>query len=1550
MVKKQSSTRPPSKGVRKALPLKRGRNDGKNGKSARPAPENQPAEQDRSNEKKFPIVGIGASAGGLEACTKLLENLPADTGMAFVLVQHLAPTKDSILAELLSKATSMPVREVQDGMIVEPDHVYVISPNTVLAVFHGKFRLLPRAETHTQHLPVDSFFRSLAEDQGQNAIGIILSGTGSDGSLGIRDIKAAGGIVLTQDEQSAKYNGMPKSAAATGAVDFILPPEMIAAELVRISRHPVMTLLTAMKPGPLLSAREDDLSKIFMRLRTVTGVDFTYYKQATVLRRIQRRMLLHRIEALEQYVRYLQENPSEVAVLYQDILINVTSFFRDPETFTALKNVVFPRLLENRSSDTTLRVWVPGCSTGEESYSLAMCFSEWSEERGVSHPIQFFASDIDGAAIEKARQGLYADNIVKDVSIERLRRFFVKTEQGYQISKAIRELCIFARQNLIKDPPFSKMDLISCRNLMIYFGPMLQKKVLPIMHYALNPSGYLMLGRSESIGEFANLFSLVDKNSRIYSKKTSSSELHFDGERVHVQEKADKKKKVEEHAASGFDIRKEADSIILNRSSPAGLVVNEDMDILQFRGNISPYLKPQPGKASLNLMKMAGESLAMELRVLIRQAAGKDVAVRKEGIKVRHNGIVTDVTIEVIAFKTRDSQERHFLVIFEDHAAFGTSGPKMRGKVHSKIKGRSPESPVDPLARELAATQQHLKSIITEYESSTEELKALNEEVQSSNEELQSINEELETSKEALQSTNEELNTVNDELQNRNEEITQSNNDLVNVLSGVDIPILLIGNNLQIRRFNTSAGKALNLLATDIGRPISDIRTNINVPDLDTLILEVIDSRTIKEQEIHDTQGLWYSMTIRPHKTVDSRIDGALVTLEDINDLKLSMLRINEARDYAEAIVETVREPLIVLTKDLRVVTANQAYYRNFGVTPDAMENKTFYELQNGLWNIPRLREQLEDILAKNSVINDFEVAYDDTDVNSRILLVNARTVISKDPDAHLILLAIDDVTERRLAAEVLRKSDKRYRSLFENMLNGFAYCKMLYEDGRPQDFIYLDVNKAFEKLTGLKNVVGKKVTEVIPGIRESYPVLFETYGRVALTGRPESFEIYLEPLAAWLFVSVYSTDKGYFAAVFENITERKRAENITQARLRMLSLAASPSVGRSETLQMMLDEIERQTGSTIGFYHFVDADQETLSLQAWSTNTLRDMCTAEGKDSHYSISKAGVWVDCVRERAPVIHNDYASLANRKGLPPGHAAVKREMVVPILRDDRIVAIIGVGNKPTGYNTTDIEIAQSLGQLSWEIFERIRVVDELQTAHAEVELRTHELVATNKELEAFSYSVSHDLRAPLHRIIGFADILLERYADKLDDKGKKHLNRVINSADKMNRIIDDLLHLSRISLHEVQRQDIDMSKIAASVMTELREAQPDRSVTVDIKEGITAFADAKLIEVALSNLLGNAWKFTSKTEHARIEFGTIERDGKTVYYVKDNGAGFDQSLSEKLFLPFQRLHTEQEFEGTGIGLASVERVIRWHGGKVWAEGKKNEGAAFFFTLN
>jgi two-component system CheB/CheR fusion protein len=1202
------------------------------------------------------VVGVGASAGGLEAFTSLLEHLPPDTGMAFVLVQHLAPAKDSILAELLARTTAMPVREARDGVRVEPNHVYVIPPNTLMTVFHGRLRLQPRPETHAPNLPIDFFLRSLAEDQGENAIGVILSGTGSDGSVGIRAIKAEGGIVLAQDGQSARYDGMPRSAAATGAADYVLPPDKMAVELRRIARHPAMKPRPGAVGGPELAAREDDLNRIFMLVRAATGVDFTYYKHSTILRRINRRMLLHKLDALGDYVRFLQQTPAEVGVLYQDFLINVTAFFREPEAFTVLKNVVFPRLLLDRSSDMPLRVWVPGCATGEEAYSLAMCFSEFCEERGVFPPIQFFASDIDEAAIESARHGVYADTIAQDVSPERLRRFFARTERGYQISKAIREQCVFARQNLVKDPPFSRMDLISCRNVLIYFGPVLQKRVLPIFHYALNPAGFLMLGRSESVGGFSSLFSLVDKGSRIFSRKAVATQPHPGRQDGAAAAFPAAKGATAERAGGAPDLAAEADGIILSRYSPAGLVINESLDILQFRGNVSPYLKPQPGKASLNLMKMAGESFALELRLLVRQAAGKDVPVRKAGLRVRNDDVVSTVDVEVVALKPGGAPERHFLVVFTEAVPPRPPGAAPPDGAAAK-PGRRPQKAdeAEALARELAETRRHLQSVVAEHEASTEELKALNEEVQSSNEELQSINEELETSKEELQSTNEELSTVNDELRSRNEEIAQSNNDLLNVLSGVDIPILLVGSKLQIRRFNSAAAKALNLIPGDVGRPISDIRPNVVVADLDRMILEVVDSLAVRTLEIQDRDGRWYAMAIRPYKTADNRIDGALVSFEDINDLKLGMLRLGEARDYAEAIVETVREALVVLRDDLRVVTANQAYYRAFAAAPDALENRGFFEVQDGLWNVPGLRAQLERAVRDDVSLNDFEVDFGAAGAARRVLLLSARR-IAREGSA-LVLLAIEDVTERRLAEE-----------------------------------------------------------------------------------------------------------------------------------------------------------------------------------------------------------------------------------------------------------------------------------RVGQLN-----------------ADLQANLGELAAANAGLEAFTHSVSHELHAPLRTMTQTAGLLAGACADHLDERCRGHLAAILDGAGKMNLIIDDLLRLSQVSRQPLLRTDVDVSKVAAGVAAALAAAHPEPPVVFVAAPGLRARADASLVEVVLGNLLGNAWKFAAKAAGSRVEFGGFAQEGRTVFFVRDNGAGFDQAHSARMFRPFQRLHPEQDYPGTGIGLAIVEQVIQRHGGRIWAEGKPGEGATFFFTL-
>jgi two-component system CheB/CheR fusion protein len=870
----------------------------------------QQPETDLSGGGQFFIVGVGASAGGLEAFTQLLENLPAESGMAFVLVQHLAATHESMLADLLSKVTLIPVRAVKDGIAVEPDNVYVIPPNTEMAIRHGLLHLMPREEARGQHMPVDTFFRSLAEDRRDYAIAVIMSGTGSDGSQGVRAIKAEGGITFAQEEKSAKYPGMPGSAIATGCVDFILPPDKIAGELLRISRHLYPALAETDETAQTTTEERDSLSRIFILLRTAKGVDFTYYKPSTIRRRLMRRMLLHKIEKIEGYMDFIQENPSELETLYQDILINVTSFFREPETCDVLKSSFFPQMSKEASSDIPIRAWVPGCATGEEAYSLAICLLEFLSDRKISRPIQIFATDIDEAAIEKARKGIYPENISKDVSSERLRRFFVKIEGGYQISKTIREMCIFARQNFVKDPPFSKIDLISCRNVLIYFGPVLQKKALTIMHYALNPKGFLMLGTSESIGESSSLFTIVDKKNKIYSRKSVPSNLHFFSQSQYEDDKARRLPPAKGGIKAGHvpglaDIRKEADGIILNKYGPPGVIIDEDMKILQFRGNTGPFLEHAPGEASLDLMQMCREGLSLELRTAIHKAREENIPVKKDAVRVNSDkgGITPPLLIDIEVIPIRDSaaNDRYFLILFVETSPLALSSGKEGMGVVEPVYAE-PEG-MSRLERELAAAREYIASVTSEHGAANEELMALNEELQSSNEEMQSINEELETAREELQSMNEELTTVNDELRSRSEEMTLVNNDLVNLLTGIEIPIVLLGAELQVRRFNPSAGKILNLIAADAGRPITNIRTNIDVPELRQMIVGVMDTLAIKKQEIQDTDGRWYSMTIRPYKTVDKRIEGVLITLVDINDLK-------QAESERERLISELKEAL----------------------------------------------------------------------------------------------------------------------------------------------------------------------------------------------------------------------------------------------------------------------------------------------------------------------------------------------------------------------------------------------------------------------------------------------------------------------------------------------------------------------------------------------------------------------------------------------------------------------------------------------------------------
>ncbi|HEY9748522.1 MAG TPA: CheR family methyltransferase, partial [Allocoleopsis sp.] len=685
------------------------------------------------------------------------------------------------------------------------------------------------------------------------------------------------------------------------------------------------------------------------------------------------------------------------------------------------KRVVFPVISKDKSPGTPIRIWIAGCSTGEEAYSIAICLLEFLADQVGRIPIQIYATDISETAIEHARNGIYANSQIANISPERLYRFFVQVEGGYQISKAVREVCVFARQNLIGDPPFSRLDLISCRNVLIYLGNTLQKKLLPVFHYGLKSTGFLMLGTSETVGDFTDLFTLYDKKNKIYAKKLTAARPNIElTASSYAPTIANPQPLVTEPLPSDLELQREADRIVLNQYAPAGVVVDANLEILQFRGQTSPYLEPAPGRASLNLLRMAKEQLRRELQSAIYQARQQNLSVRRDGLLVREGSSdgppgterIRQITINVTPLQVGANQEC-FLVLFEDGPPI-LEPPATAGTDGTSTKRKTRESQeIVRLKQELATTREHLQSIIEEQQATNQDLRAANEEILSSNEELQSTNEELETAKEEIQAANEELNTVNDELRRRTQEATQVSNDLQNLLNSIHIPILMLGADLQIRQFTPAMEGIFNLISTDIGRPLSDITHKLNVPNLEQQILEVIRTLNLKTQEIQDRDGHWYHLRIRPYRTIDNKIDGAVLVLIDIDDLKRSNAQLIEARDYADAIVDTVWEPLLVLNGDLQVITANRSFYDMFQVSPGQTEQHSIFELGNGQWNIPQLRSRLAEILASNTQFQDFEVEHEFDQIGHKTMRLKARKMPKID-STQMILLAIEDITEPR--------------------------------------------------------------------------------------------------------------------------------------------------------------------------------------------------------------------------------------------------------------------------------------------------------------------------------------------------------------------------------------------------------------------------------------------------------------------------------------------------------------------------------------------------------
>jgi two-component system, chemotaxis family, CheB/CheR fusion protein len=861
----------------------------------------------------FPVVGVGASAGGLEAFKRLIRAIPEDSGVAYILVQHLEPSHESLLVDILQKATRIPVQEITNNVRVEPDHVYVIPSNKLLTANDGRLELSPRGPKSERNMPIDVFFTSLAEVHQGHAIGVVLSGTATDGTLGLKAIKDHGGFTLVQEPSSAAFAGMPQSAIDAEVVDFVLTPEEIPLQLTKLSATFRNGL--AGEKEDAKSTKEEAFRQLIALLRVRKGTDFTYYKQTTIRRRIIRRMGLNKIENIADYLTFFRDNMAEQDLLYQDMLIPVTGFFRDPKTYEVVFESVFPDLLKDKDEANPLRIWIAGCSTGEEPYSMAMSLSEYLGDKIGDYKIQIFATDISERSITKARSGIYSKRDMAGLSAERLQKYFTKVNGGFQIDKSIRDMCVFAAHNFLKDPPFAKMSFVSCRNVLIYMETFLQKKALTTFHYALNENGYLLLGHSETTAPAADLFIPYGKSEKIYTRKS------VPGKSLHVS--SDRKE------GNGYTVKKEpgrddfqrsADDMVITRFSPPGVVVNEEMEMVQIRGLTGAWLEPSPGKPSLNVLKMVRQGLAFELRNALHKARTDNLPVVKEGIPLHSPDKQQLVTIEVIPLL--NTVERYYLVLFRNTlAAGGTTGSDGEGRTGiGEERGRAESERNEQLQRELAQLREDMRAITEDQEAVNEELQSANEELLSGSEELQSLNEELETSKEEIQSTNEELTTLNQELFDRNDQL-------------------------------------------------------------------------------------------------------------------------NAARLYSDSIVATIREPLIILDKDMKVKTANRSYYRKFMTTEETTEGKLFYQLANGQWNMPALRSMLEHSLSVEGRIADFEIKYRFEDSGERVLLLNACRIARKDNAELLILLAIEDVTDARrrendlvsFSRELENKVDERTISLKES-------------------------------------------------------------------------------------------------------------------------------------------------------------------------------------------------------------------------------------------------------------------------------------------------------------------------------------------------------------------------------------------------------------------------------------------------------------------------------------------------------------------------------------
>jgi two-component system, chemotaxis family, CheB/CheR fusion protein len=1306
------------------------------------------------SKASFPIVAIGASAGGVEASSELLKNIAVDLGMAYVFIHHLSSTHESHLTEILQRVTSMGVHKATARMKVVANNVYVAPSNTVLSIEDGY--LIPRLRTKKDVNAIDHFLVSLANTHQHRTVGILLSGTSSDGTVGLKAIKLQGGLTFAQDE-TAQHHEMSWHAQEAGFVDYVLPAHRIGKELGEIVTHPYVI-------SPLNEAPADDekgIKKILSIVLERFDVDFfSHYKRTTVNRRIMRRMALNKVEKTADYIKKLKADPKEVNALYNDFLINVTSFFREPHFYLALKKAVFPQLVKDRKSDP-IRIWIPGCATGEEAYSTAIVITEFLEEKKLTIPVHIFSTDLDERAIAKARVGLYPKSALTSVSHQRQAQFFTSIDGHLQVTRQIRDMCTFSVHNLMKDPPFSRIDLVSCQNVLIYIEAAPQRKILQSFHYALRPNGFLLLGKSESVGNASELFYSLSKDARLYRKKIQAALPRLDFA-VHSATATSPTQQLSEHRTES-DIEREFDKVLLSRYVPASVLVNKDLEILRFRGNTNLFLQPPSGKASFNLLKMLKEELIFEIRALLQKVRKTNLPAGKDEISIDSEH--TNVAIEVLPIKSL--KEIYFLIVFKPGAPSSeTPGRKQ------KTRKSDEHSKIQRLEQSLRDAREQVRTITEDFDVSREELQSANEEILSSNEELQSINEELETSKEELQSANEELTTINEELQNRIDELRRS-------------------------------------------------------------------------------------------------------------------------YDYTNAIIDTMHEPLVVVSGQMRVRTANKAFYEFFRLKPDETEGMYLHELHNGQWDIPTLASQLRQMFPKKLHFNDFEISHTFPGIGHRIMFVNARRLsYGKNAKDSQVLLAFQDITRFRTAEAELKEAQEQLKLTLEGGSVGIWSWNLKTNE-----------------------VTGSKEEAEIFGLHDGH--FFKTYSEWLKALHPEDSKATLQAIESSI------AHRVPLDLEFRILTP--------EGNIRWILTKANVYYDRS-------NKGERMMGINI------DITERKRAVEA----------IAESEKRFHALSENApvmIWMSDADQNCNYINRTWL-LFTGKSLEDevGHGWHKG--IHPEDRDQflKIYAEAHISRKPF---QTDYRLKRHDGEYRWIMAHGVPryLNEETFGGFIGTCMDITDRINLEKQKDDFMSIASHELKTPVTSIKAYTQILHERFKKMNDENTAMMLGRLDSQIDKLTELINTLLDVARLQSRQMDydHEEVSVYDFVKEIAEDLQGTFSSHQIVLELKGDGEMITDKARIAQVLTNLVSNAVKYSPGKK--KVVLKTISNRDAVTFTVQDFGIGIAPEIQGHIFDRFFRASESEgnRVSGLGLGLYITAQIIRQQGGDIWLESTPGKGSSFFFSI-